>query len=85
MRLIDADALKKELEVWAVAINQPQFYSREEALYIIDSAPNTDAVPVVRCRECKHSRNCFIKEMIIAETKQDNPYCSCGAKKEATP
>lgn len=48
MRLIDADALKKELEVWVVAINQPQFYNREEALYIIDSAPTADAVPVVR-------------------------------------
>lgn len=48
MRLIDADALKKELEVWVVAINQPQFYNLEEALYIIDSAPAADAVPVVR-------------------------------------
>lgn len=47
-RLIDADALKKELEVWVVAINHPQFYNREEALYIIDSAPTADAVPVVR-------------------------------------
>src|SRR5574344_2100397 len=48
MRLIDADALKKELEVWVVAINQPQFYNREEALYIIDSAPTADVAPVVR-------------------------------------
>lgn len=48
MRLIDADALKTELDAWARIILKPDYYAREDALYIIDKAPTIDAVPVVR-------------------------------------
>ena len=50
MRLIDADAL--------------DMYERLKSYYgdawrdaqeEIDNAPTVDAVPVIRCRECKHS------------------------------
>ena len=92
MRLIDADALKKELEVWVVVINQPQFYNREEALYIIDSAPSADAVPVVRCKDCKHNGTwqCHMEydeyhpeADIHHEMHGDDDFCSYG-EKEAT-
>lgn len=48
MRLIDADALKTELDAWARIIQKPNHYAREDALYIIDCALTIDAVPVVR-------------------------------------
>jgi DNA-directed RNA polymerase subunit RPC12/RpoP len=48
MRLIDADALKTELDAWARIFQKPNHYAREDALYIIDCAPTIDAVPVVR-------------------------------------
>ena len=49
MRLIDADELAEELSkrVW---------YEREDekqAVRIVKEFPTVDAVPVVRCRECK--------------------------------
>lgn len=81
MRLIDADAL---IEKRWDADTRVGYVQVVDVQTILD-APTIDAVPVVRCVECKHNRNCFIKEMIIAETKQDNPYCSCGAKIEDKP
>ena len=48
MRLIDADRLKAELDAWARIIRKPNCYSREDALHIIDTAPEVNAVPVVR-------------------------------------
>ena len=45
MRLIDADALKKDLT---------RFYGNEvTAKELIDEQPTVDAVPVVRCEDCR--------------------------------
>lgn len=50
-RLIDADKLEKQ-EYWG---NERCFdYVDAED---IDNAPTVDAVPVVRCKGCKHYRN----------------------------
>lgn len=49
LRLIDADKLEKQ-EYWG---NERCFdYVDAED---IDNAPTVDAVPVVRCKDCKHS------------------------------
>lgn len=49
MRLIDADKLERQ-EYWG---NERCFdYVDAED---IDNAPTVDAVPVVRCKDCKHS------------------------------
>ena len=48
MRLIDKDALEVELDAWARIIQNPDHYMRADALHIIDTAPEIDAVPVVR-------------------------------------
>ena len=48
MRLIDADVLKEDLT---------RFYDGEVvARRLIDEQPTVDAVPVVRCKDCKHSQ-----------------------------
>lgn len=49
MRLIDADALMYEA-------NSDGAYGYVDAKQISE-APTIDAVPVVRCRECKHHRD----------------------------
>ena len=49
MRLIDADALMDEA-------NSDGAYGYVDAKQISD-APTIDAVPVVRCRECRHHRD----------------------------
>ena len=84
MRLIDADALMEKE------------YSRlreGEVLHCIppshvDAAPTIDAVPVVRCRECKHGKR-GVDNMVrcshpcgkvISMTADD--FCSYGQRKE---
>ena len=49
MRLIDADALMDKA-------NSDGVYGYVDAKQISE-APTVDAVPVVRCRECKHHRD----------------------------
>lgn len=63
MRLIDADALK-DMMLQAYNDALPEFdmpWKKKMAHSVtlsfmadIDEAPTVDAVPVVRCRECKH-------------------------------
>ncbi len=47
MRLIDADALSEH-------VFRDRLDSRELIQKMVDDAPTIDAVPVVRCRDCKH-------------------------------
>lgn len=44
MRLIDADALETECYLGADVVHKEW----------LDNAPTVDAVPVIRCGECKH-------------------------------
>ena len=48
MRLIDADAFLERMS------RTDRFFG---VVYDINDAPTVDAVPVIRCRECKHCRN----------------------------
>ena len=57
MRLIDADALKK-----AIPDVEADFFencgncnmlSKEDVLEIMDDQPTVDAVPIIRCKDCK--------------------------------
>lgn len=64
MRLIDADALIKDLDD---AIQDAKSKGeicdyweddRSNLLSYLDTAPTVDAVEVVRCRECKYRETC---------------------------
>lgn len=47
MRLIDADKLKEELDCWAIVVQEPNKYSRDDAIYIIDEQPTVNEwIPV---------------------------------------
>ena len=48
MRLIDADAL-----IDALGISDEDFVFKE----ILEDEPTIDAVPVVRCKDCKHFKS----------------------------
>ena len=52
-RLIDADALKSYMDECSKESKFRVYYAYAESF--INYAPTIDAVPVVRCRECKHS------------------------------
>lgn len=78
MRLIDADALNLEYEVdmaddWKTA---------HEMANIVKYAPTVDAVPVIRCKDCKwfaHCDDCYgdcMKEGAVNGFVYTNDYCS---------
>ena len=79
MRLIDADELAKELMHEALGYQ----YHR------VANAPTVDAVPVIRCKDCKHWQyeSCFVDseegdaESIISDRFAFD-FCSRAERKE---
>ena len=57
MRLIDADRLSEAIYDNVPAPYEDASWAKENCLAEIDAAPTVDAVPVVRCQECKHHRD----------------------------
>ena len=57
MRLIDADRLSEAIYDNVPAPYEDASWAKENCLAEIEAAQTVDAVPVVRCRECKHFRH----------------------------
>ena len=87
MRLIDADALKTK------AIRCETFKLSDESVFLkavgtkeIDKAPTVDAVPVVRCKDCKWLYDdmddycCRSHRGLVRIC--ENSFCSYGERKE---
>ena len=83
-RLIDADFACKG------CIRYRSSLSCEEC--VVNDAPTVDAVPVVRCRECKHRRKSICGDgyqccneyygMASGVALKDDDFCSYGERKE---
>ena len=82
-RMIDADAAKEALTGWET---EP---TDEEIEYTIDHIPTVDAVPVVRCNDCKYwigEEQTLNGEKLIRCAVDDerwtggNDFCSFGTK-----
>ena len=95
MKLIDADAFESVLDFADsdVCEESPDGYcefglSRENIMELLRDIPAIDAVPVVRCRECKHrgTDDCIFhikgepadEELLL---KLDNDFCSYGERR----
>lgn len=85
MRPIDADALKKRVKESTAILSVKVL-----AATLVNTAPTIDAVPVVRCKGCKHFRPC---EEVDGETwlgwcaygefnTDDLDFCSRGERKD---
>ena len=93
MRLIDRDKLLETYKKWI-----PQLLSKEDegdrrgvetCIMVLEDMQTVDAVPVVRCRECKYrgTDDCIFhikgepadEELLL---KLDNDFCSYGERKE---
>ena len=70
MRLIDADALKK-------AIDLP-FLDEIKLGSIINNAPTIDAEPVVRCKDCKYR---WLIDFPVCCESTDERFCADGERK----
>ena len=83
MRLIDADALLDFLDVGHLRPPTEICFSEIMIKNIIDMMPTVDAVPVIRCKDCKHhyyhemlkQDYCDIPNMQFGEV-DPNGYCS---------
>ena len=97
MRLIDADRLNKPIyaeedNITGSGMSYDEICGYNDGIDIawnkIDQAPTIDAVPVVRCKDCKHYEihkpkvleNCERKGYIIPMKPDD--FCSYGEPKE---
>ena len=96
MRTIDADAFLKDILTAGIGKTVIE-YSECDIGYMIRKRPTIDAVPVVRCRECKHryTENCPMYfhdfywlegygEYVDDDTDhtEDNYFCPKGERKE---
>ena len=82
MRLIDADAIPYK----KIMYDDDDFYYGVTQPYI-DRMPTIDAVPVVRCRECKFNGNfpeiplcCYVNYPNFE--RNGDGYCSMGQRRE---
>ena len=73
MRLIDADAIIPK----GTRITPDNV----DLATVIRFAPTVDAVPVVRCRECRLHGNCFAEDHFNF-AGIENPFCCAGKLKE---
>jgi hypothetical protein len=83
MRLIDADAVRKQIDE-----KRPgRAYEDAWALTVLDNAPTVDAVPVCRCKDCKHrdpeDHKCDCGHDILWQLPRDDDwFCADGERKE---
>lgn len=97
MRLIDADALISKLkECISIEWNNkcaPVSWAEADANFIddLENAPTIDAVPVVRCKECRYAfrrsgrrpLGCYLHGRNGITLHNGNDFCSYGERKEA--
>ena len=100
MRLIDADVVVENIEEWLDSVGTALIGNglsyTGELMGCIEDAPTVDAIPVVRCRECKHWKpsgskagNSFSDMEYIGGCEFTNYYrsesdfCSYGKRKDS--
>lgn len=87
MRLIDADALLAKVQENAPGfMDSGSTITKAFIMAMINTksvAPTIDAVPVVRCKDCKHRYKGWrcAKQHVLEEVKADF-FCADGARKE---
>lgn len=91
MRLIDADALSKRLQkLWD--IHDDTDFANKDVWQELENAPSIDAVPVVRCKDCKYAhmtydgdcKYCDVWFPDEAEYLDGDYYCASAEMKEET-
>lgn len=80
MRLIDADAVKFNFQ-YGRDDNGILLVPYRDAKKLIEAAKTVDAVPVVRCKNCKHEFGGSCSICWFQKRKPDD-FCSYGERKE---
>lgn len=89
MRLVDVDYALKQLTIGEEEGGKNFETDCEHVRDFLKALPTIDAVPVVRCRECKHYKDLGTYYRLMDCTHRDglaNPYeddfCSYGKQKD---
>ena len=82
MRPIDADAFLKDILTAGIGKTIIE-YSESDIGYMIRKRPTIDAVPVVRCRECKYHNKPPCPMRLSFNWTEDEDFCSYGKKEGA--
>ena len=92
MRLINADALINTLQELFDKREKEQMFTGSrgacvtwnDAIYCIKTAPTIDAVPVVRCKDCKWFGDfgCAIRIVDDSDKPTENDFCSFAERSE---
>jgi hypothetical protein len=78
-RLVDANELVAEFEWLQSQVSSERVMELQDYVQRIKDAPTVDAVPVVRCKDCKHymTIHCTCDGCCIS----DDWYCADGERK----
>ena len=84
-RLIDANALISYMDGCSKESRFRVYYGYAKSF--IDDAPTVDAVPVVRCKDCKHFKRNLENDTYCSSVNgltdpQEDDFCSYGERKE---
>ena len=87
MRLVDADSLQRRICGAKCGCEYEDCGNEGDCGYdhFILNAPTINAVPVVRCRECKHHHDCdthFCDALGMDCPDDSEFFCSYGERKE---
>lgn len=92
MRLIDADELRKDvLELPDCPNGYSDTYDKSMILALIDEAPTVDAVPVIRCKDCRWYKTNYLwngrkQRVCVIEayepSRKADWFCSRAERKE---
>lgn len=85
-RLIDADNLDFTFDRRCFSEGDTQYVrGADDAIGVVNNAPTIDAVPVVRCRECKYWLGEHVCDLDCNHETHTGPddFCSRGQRKEA--
>ena len=78
MSLIDADVLLRHKRKMSGSDFGGEFWDEAVLVSDIKNAPTVDAVPVVRCRDCKY----FKTRLCENEDNHDDWFCADGERKD---
>lgn len=92
-RIIDADKLRKDVLDLPNCYNGfSDAYDKAMIIDLIDEQPTVDAIPVVRCRDCKWWKTNYMwngseRKVCVIEAyepvRNEDDYCSLGERKDA--
>lgn len=91
MRLIDADTVKENMDI-TLKILKIIFHEKGQREHlisafhtvslIVDDSETIDAVPVIRCKDCKYHREFLCDRLKYSYVTNADSFCSEGERKD---